>query len=124
MLAVTCLALTIYYEARDQPLAGQLAVAEVVLNRVESKRYPDDICSVVWQEKQFSFTHDGKPERPRHHTWEDIQKLSVDILDDPEGMLFNMGATHYHATYVTPYWVDDMVLVGQVGDHVFYEEVR
>ena len=124
MLAATCLALTIYYEARDQPLAGQLAVAEVVLYSVENKHYTDDICSVVWQETQFSFTHDGKPERPRHHTWEGIQKLSVDILDDPEGMLFNMGATHYHATYVTPYWVDDMVLVGQVGDHVFYEEVR
>ena len=124
MLAATCLALTIYYEARDQPLAGQLAVAEVVLNRVENKHYPDDICSVVWEEKQFSFTHDGKPERPRHEVWGDIQALARDILDDPDGVLFHTGATHYHAKYVTPFWVDDMIFVGQVGDHIFYEEVR
>lgn len=124
MLAVTCLALTIYYEARDQPLAGQLAVAEVVLNRVENEHYPDDICSVVWEEKQFSFTHDGKPERPRHEVWEDIQELARDILADPDSVLFNTGATHYHATYVTPYWVDGMVIVGKVGDHIFYEEIR
>ena len=69
MLAAHCLAIAMYYEARNQPIDGQLAVAQVIMNRVESPRYPDTVCEVVWQPKQFSFTHDGLPERPKHHSW-------------------------------------------------------
>lgn len=123
MLAVTCLALTIYYEARDQPLDGQLVVAEVVLNRVESEHYPDDVCSVVYQPKQFSFTHDGKPERPKNKVvWKETKRLARKILDNPDEWLLHSGSTHYHATYVQPYWSNELVLVGRIGDHIFYTE--
>jgi len=57
---VLCLATAIFFEARDQPITGQEAVADVVMNRVEHERFPDDVCGVVYQPKAFSFTHDGK----------------------------------------------------------------
>ena len=60
MLTILCLSAAIYYEARNQPVDGQLAVAEVIMNRVQSDRYPDDACEVINQNKQFSYTHDGK----------------------------------------------------------------
>lgn len=122
MIAATCLAMAIYYEARNQPVTGQIAVAEVILNRVESSRYPNDICSVVWQPYQFSFTHDGKPERPRHEVWPEIQALAQEVLDKPDVLLFHNGATHYHTTDVDPYWNDAMIVIGQIGDHIFYLE--
>lgn len=122
MTAAFCLALAIYYEARSEPLAGQIAVAEVVINRVDSDRFPDTVCGVVWQPRQFSFTHDGRPERPRHEVWGDIQALASEILDKPDETLFHHGATHYHATYVRPYWADDLELIGRIGDHLFYIE--
>ena len=59
MTPMMCLAAAIFFEARDQPLDGMMGVADVVMNRVESDRWPDDVCSVVYQSRQFSFTHDG-----------------------------------------------------------------
>ena len=119
---VMCLAIAIYYEARNQPIDGQIAVAEVILNRVESERYPDDVCGVVWQHRQFSFTHDGRAENPQHEVWPTIQTLAAGILEDPEVYLLGHGATHYHATYVDPYWSSELEVVGQIGDHIFYVE--
>ena len=120
--SIMCLAIAIYYEARNQPVEGQIAVAEVILNRVDSERYPDDVCGVVWQRKQFSFTHDGRVENPRHEVWFDIHLLAENILEDPDVYLLGHGATHYHATYVDPYWSDKLEVVGQIGDHIFYVE--
>ena len=78
MTAATCLALAIYWEARNQPTIGQLAVAQVVVNRVESKRWPSTICDVVWQKKQFSWTHDGKSDRPKEKTaWRKSKMLAA-----------------------------------------------
>lgn len=122
LTSLTCLALAIYYEARNQPLDGQIAVAEVILNRVDSSRYPDNVCDVVWQRKQFSFTHDGRKEQPSHEIWFDIHVLAENILDNPEQYVLGHGATHYHAVYVDPYWASELQLVGQVGDHIFYVE--
>lgn len=87
MLTTMCLALAIYYETRSEPLEGQLAVAKVILNRVDSDHYPNDVCDVVYQPRQFSFTHDGKPERPRHDSWEGIKQMAEDILDNPDDIL-------------------------------------
>lgn len=122
LTSLMCLSLAIYYEARDQSLEGQIAVAEVVLNRVESSKFPDTVCDVVWQRKQFSFTHDGKPENPKHRSWEPIQELAEDILNRPDDYLLGHGATHYHAVYVDPYWASKLEMVGKVGDHIFYKE--
>ena len=122
MVASMCLALAIYYEARSEPVGGQIMVAEVIMNRVESEHYPDTVCGVVWQPRQFSFTHDGKPENPQHEVWGDIKTLAEAILSDPEGQLYHNGATHYHATYVSPYWASELVHIGQVGNHIFYAE--
>ena len=126
MTAAMCLALNIFFEARAEPLDGQLMVAEVTLNRVASKHYPDTVCDVVWQRKQFSWTHDGKHDDPTRmsyldrEAWKDIKELAKEILDDPENRLFGTGATHYHATYVEPYWASSLVVVGKSGKHIFY----
>ena len=122
MTAALCLALAIYYEARSEPVAGQIAVAEVIYNRVESSRYPDNICDVVYQPRQFSFTHDGMPEDPQHKVWEDIQLLATSIMENPDLFFVGHDATHYHATYVTPYWADDLERVAVIGNHIFYKE--
>jgi spore germination cell wall hydrolase CwlJ-like protein len=105
-----CLAAAVFFEARDQPLEGQYAVAEVVMNRVSSDRWPDDICGVVYQDKQFSFTHDGKSD--------DYNKYSTNVGDRQARL--NLTSTHYHATYVSPYWTNHYHLDGRIGDHIFY----
>ena len=71
---IECLIAVVFFEARDQPVQGQFAVAEVVMNRVESDRWPNGICEVVFQNKQFSFTHDGKSDNPLKYLHNDIEK--------------------------------------------------
>jgi spore germination cell wall hydrolase CwlJ-like protein len=64
MTAAMCLALNMFFEARNESLIGQVMVAEVTLNRVANARFPDTVCEVVWQDRQFSWTHDGKTDNP------------------------------------------------------------
>ena len=118
---VTCLALAIYYEARSEPHEGQLAVAEVILNRVDSPHYPDNVCDVVWQPYQFSFTHDGAPESPQEPVWEPIRGLAAEILQSPSERLLGLEATHYHADYTRPYWANSLEVETQIGAHIFYK---
>jgi spore germination cell wall hydrolase CwlJ-like protein len=123
-----CLAQNIFFESRNEPLVGQQMVAEVTLNRVASKSYPNTICKVVWQRKQFSWTHDGKHDNPDRmsyldrESWKTIQKAVTIILSDTDTYLPKTGATHYHANYVKPYWARDMKYVGKVGTHLFYKK--
>jgi spore germination cell wall hydrolase CwlJ-like protein len=125
-----CLAEAIYFEARSEPEKGQIAVAQVVLNRVKNPAYPDTICGVVYQNWtsrdacQFSFTCDGLPESINEAgAWAEAQALAKKILDDEKTMyLADIGAaTHYHATYVRPDWADNMRRMQKVGTHVFYK---
>ena len=132
--AIVCLALNVYHEARDQPFIGQVAVAQVVMNRVYDYRYPDHPCEVVFQGPTYSW----KPDFPVHHrcqfSWycdgksdkvydEDAYKQALTIahgvyydnLDD-----FVEGATHYHAVYVLPEWAESKTPVVQIGQHMFY----
>lgn len=120
MLAVTCLALAIYYEARDQPIDGQTEVGMVVMNRVADDKFPNDVCSVVYDPNQFSFTNDGKPEKPKHHSWKAIKVLAKDILNHPNKYDDGNNVLYYHATYVEPSWVGGYQLVGKIEDHIFY----
>lgn len=115
-----CLAKNIYFEARNQSFDGQLAVAEVVLNRVSSDKFPDSICGVVWQEKQFSWTHDGKSDNPKEReAWKKAKSLANAILNG-EVSLLGIEATHYHAQEVRPWWNTYYTRLGTIENHVFY----
>lgn len=123
-----CLATAIYFEARGESYRGQVAVAQVVLNRVKDYRYPDTICGVVFQNQsrrnscQFSFACDGIPEVINDQTsWAQAQDISRRFTDG-ELYLTEVGdATHYHATYVRPAWAPRMNKVTQIGLHIFYK---
>lgn len=120
--AVLCLAMNVYFEARSEDMLGQLAVAEVTLNRVESERYPDNICDVVWQRKQFSWTHDGKSDVPRDKVaWERALYVARTAIEIEDMAVVGDGVTHYHAEYVTPYWTTSYTRVAKVGSHIFYK---
>ena len=121
-----CLALAVYFEARSEPLLGQAAVAQVAINRMESPRYPDTICEVVTQggvkrhRCQFSYWCDGKPELiSDQRAWRRakvVAKLTQEGVLDP-----GIGdATHYHASYVSPYWSREFTHVATIGVHEFY----
>ena len=124
-----CLAQNIFFEARNQSTTGQVAVAWVTINRMEADRYPDTICGVVWQHKQFSWTHDGKSDRIPNNAiaqraWEDAQLVAeVTLLDwarDRTSPVEN--ATMYHADYVSPYWRTSYERVVTIDDHIFYAD--
>lgn len=123
---LVCLALAVYHEARSEPLLGQVAVAEVVLNRTASDKYPDTICDVVQQggtrrhRCQFSYYCDGKSETPHNmRAWR--RAVTVAKLTQNGTITANLGhATHYHANYVAPYWRNHMTSVATIGQHVFY----
>ena len=124
--AVRCMTNAIYYEAALEPLDGQRAVAQVVLNRVRDPNFPKSICGVVYQgwDKvtgcQFSFTCDGSQVRaPLAVIWNQNRKVAEAALNG-----YVMGAigmaTHYHADYISPYWAPTLVKVSQIGQHIFY----
>lgn len=121
-----CLAQAIYYEARSERRIGQLAVADVILNRVKTSVYPDSICGVVFQGServtgcQFSFTCDGSMEgRLNKRLWKRSEELSAAIL---AGMRLPVtrNATHYHADYVSPPWAKTLTPTATIGTHKFY----
>mgnify|MGYP003138847261 CR=1 FL=1 len=125
--------LNIYHEARNQPLVGKLAVAEVTINRMKDVRFPNTICGVVYQgyysnnfpiknKCQFSWWCDGKSDRPRNKkAWEESLRLASYVYS---GLFENIeivkGSTHYHAVYVKPYWTKMKKKVKVIADHVFY----
>ena len=123
-----CLATAIYFEARGESYRGQVAVAQVVQNRVKDHRYPDTICGVVFQNQsrrnacQFSFACDGIPETINdQRSWAQAQDIAKRFTNG-ELYLTEVGnATHYHATYVRPAWAPRMTKVTQIGLHVFYK---
>ena len=122
-----CLALNIYFEARSEPVQGQIAIAEVTLNRVASTDYPDDVCSVVLQENkdgcQFSWWCDGKSDQPSEHTSLRTSKALARLMLQEGDYITVIGkdAIHYHNDEVSPYWADDMHKLQQIGKHIFYK---
>jgi spore germination cell wall hydrolase CwlJ-like protein len=128
-----CLAQNIYYEARGSNRADRIAVADVVLNRVKDTRYPDTICEVVQQGRQyadgrmirnqcqFSWYCDGKSDWPTDmDAWVDAQQIAYNMIVHRDGRGLTEGATHYHADYVNPSWARDLQLTGRIGVHIFY----
>lgn len=119
-LAIMCLAMNVFWEARDQPLAGQVAVAQVTMNRVASSDYPNDVCGVVYQHKQFSWYWDGKSDVPQEEkAWDRAQMVAMGVYAG-SGHASMTEATHYHTVFVNPYWNAKMTLIASIGNHVFY----
>lgn len=131
---IQCLATAMYFEARGEPSRGQFIVGRVILNRVASRYYPDDICAVVYQNAQmknrcqFSFACDGVPNRIRDKdAWQQIKRRAQYLVEcDDKCSLAALGrselwtSTHYHADYVSPNWAKKLQRTGQVGRHIFY----
>ena len=125
--ASKCLAEAVYFEARGEPVRGQIAVAQVVVNRAFSGYYPATVCGVVYQNShrylacQFTFACDGvrdvvtEPEQ-----WDRAKKVAKEMLDGRLWLPEVNRSTHYHATYVRPYWVREMKKKFKTGLHVFY----
>jgi len=114
-----CLATAVFYEARSESLAGQLAVANVVIERARSGRFPSSLCGVVTQPRQFSFVRGGRlPQAPTNgQQWRTAAAIAEIALEDSwenpvEGALF------FHATHVSPNW--NRPRVTRIGGHIFY----
>lgn len=115
-----CLAASVYFESKGEPLEGQLAVAEVVINRAESGgRFPPSICSVVFQKGQFSFVRGGRfpPIKRNGEFWKTAVAIAQIAMDD-EWDSRASKALFFHAKRVSPGW--NKVRVAQLGNHVFY----
>jgi len=130
---LSCLAEAVYFEARSESFVAHSAEANVILERVQSERYPDSSCDAVrqgrtWKGKpvrnkcHFSYWCDGKPETIANVNAYAEAVSAAELALQGVILLHTEGATHYHASYVTPYWALDerFSLVGQIDNHVFY----
>ena len=137
--AFMCLALNTYHEAKNQSLVGQIATAQVVMNRVADDRYPNTVCEVVkqgphrpsWEnpEKeypvrhrcQFSWYCDGKSDIPKNEkAWKKAQDVAFLVYYNKINLDVTEGATHYHATYVRPAWARTKTRTTRIEKHIFY----
>ncbi|MBF9195448.1 cell wall hydrolase [Microvirga sp. BT290] len=123
-----CLAEAVYFEARSEPVEGQAAVAQVILNRVKSGLYPSSICGVVYQNRhrhlacQFTFACEGKSLRIRDtESWERATRVASAVLEGRTYLADVGGATHYHADYVRPSWSRRLKKMDVIGRHIFYK---
>jgi hypothetical protein len=128
---VWCMATAIYFESRGESYRGQVAVGQVVMNRVAHKLYPDTICGVVFQNQnkrnacQFSFACDGIPETVNDQkSWKQAMAIAKDVISGKEYLADVGYSTHYHATYVYPHWAPRMKKNVKIGMHVFYQFKR
>jgi N-acetylmuramoyl-L-alanine amidase len=126
---LVCLALNVYHEARGEPELGQYAVAEVTLNRVASKHYPNTVCGVVYEKRwdslrqryvgAFSWTEFDTVAPPKDSEWERAQRIAEEVYyrrRPPE----LKDALFYHANYIRPSWALDKKPVAYIGRHIFY----
>lgn len=126
--SLKCLSEALYFEARGETIKGQFAVAEVIMNRVASARYPDSVCGVINQGTgrkfacQFTYTCDGRAEVINEKaTYARLQKIAKLMLSDMERPL-TKGATHYHTKAVSPKWSRVFPRTATIGVHHFYRE--
>ena len=138
--ALMCLALNTYHEAKNQSMIGQVATAQVVMNRVADSRYPNTVCEVVkqgphrpsWEDPnkeypvrhkcQFRFYCDGKSDEPRKDSkeWFKAKEYARIVLSGRIVLDVTEGATHYHATYVKPSWAKTKTRTTRIESHIFY----
>lgn len=117
-----CLAKNIYHEARGESLLGQYAVAQVTLNRVKHSRWPNDICHVVMQPRQFSWTNraDQKWTHPNDSDWRRAQDIAAEVLDRGARVRGLESALFYHTDWVNPNWRSQNYEIAQIDTHIFY----
>ena len=132
-----CLAQNIYFEAANQSFAGKLAVAHVVMNRVDDLQFPNTVCEVVYQSKkrenwlgnmvpirnqcQFSWYCDGLSDEPvDSKTWINAIRISNMVLEEIHPDITE-GSLYYHADFVNPYWSDELLHVATIDNHLFYK---
>lgn len=121
-----CLTEAVYFESRGESSAGQRAVAEVVLNRVDHSMYPDTVCGVVYQARrgvcQFSWAcNDNRTIRDQaafRRAYRNAERAAHNVLTGDN--LLVEGATHFHHRSVRPSWASKLVVVGRIGNHIFY----
>ena len=137
--AFICLALNTYHEAKNQSTIGQIATAQVVMNRVEDSRFPNTVCEVVkqgptrpsWEDPekeypikhrcQFSWYCDGKSDVPKNEkAWRKAQDVAFLVYYNKIQLDVTEGATHYHATYVKPAWAKTKKRTTRIEKHIFY----
>jgi N-acetylmuramoyl-L-alanine amidase len=144
---IECLAKNIYFESKSDNIAGQAAVADVVLNRVNSTQYPNTVCEVIYQGPhyeswktrqtpdpndavfypvkhrcQFSWYCDGKADDPvEPDAYQKAYLIAFQMITNDRYRGISDGATHYHATYVKPHWAPNLQLIGRIGLHIFYK---
>ena len=132
---LACLALAVYYEARSEPVSGQIAVAQVIMNRVRDPRFPKTVCGVVHQgptsstgmplrhQCQFSFWCDGLGEEPRDMlAWHRAQIVSKLVYNGIAVRQDLVGVVHYHTLDAQPRWSSCMTEAVRIGNHVFMRE--
>jgi N-acetylmuramoyl-L-alanine amidase len=127
--SLTCLARNVYYEARGEPLAGQYAVAEVTMNRKDSRLFPKTVCEVVYQQNwdpirgrkvgAFSWTEFSKLPEPGIEEWKRSWDVAEAVYYQKYTPQLN-GALFFHAVYVKPDWANEKRRVARIGRHVFY----
>jgi spore germination cell wall hydrolase CwlJ-like protein len=126
---LTCLALNVYFEARGEPEAGHYAVAEVTMNRVASRRYPNTVCGVVYEKRwdrlrgryvsAFSWTEFDTRPSPKSDEFQRAWRIAEEVYYGRHTPVAN-GALWYHATRVRPSWAREHVVVARIGRHIFY----
>lgn len=134
---MVCMAKNIYFESGNQPIAGKIAVSQVVLNRVKHGSYPNNVCDVIYQAKmrenwkgdmvpvrhmcQFSWYCDGKSDDPEDSaTWQ-VSLWTAKYVMTQDDFDITEGATHYHADSVYPYWADSLNETVVINNHIFYK---
>jgi len=127
---IKCLALNIFHEARSESEAGQRAVASVTLNRVASKRYPNNICDVVYEKRwdrirkryvgQFSWTEFDRPPKLKSKAWFQAWRIAEAAYKEKDKRQLK-GAIFYHAKYIKPSWARKKKPIAQIGSHIFYK---
>jgi hypothetical protein len=125
--ALECLTAAVYYEARSEPVEGQRAVAQVVLNRVRNPAFPNSVCGVVYQGSerstgcQFTFTCDGSMNAPRNEeSWARSEVVARAALAGDVDREVGL-ATNYHANWMVPWWASGLDRIGQFGSQIFYK---
>lgn len=125
---LTCLAKNIYHEAASEPFEGKVAVAQVTLNRVESGKFPKDICDVVYQKNviygkvicQFSWYCENGPRVKSNALYKESMEVAKKVLLENFRLPSMNKAMYYHADYVNPNW--NLPKISQIGRHIFYGE--
>jgi spore germination cell wall hydrolase CwlJ-like protein len=127
---IACLARNVYHEARGESATGQQAVAEVTLNRVASRRFPDTVCEVVYEKRfdsrrnrlvgAFSWTELDSLSKPSGGAWRRAVRAAVTVYDGQQDPIVE-GALFYHADRIEPAWAGEKQQVSQIGNHIFYE---